>query len=549
MRLRKFLAVIFLWLTIPAAAQLSSVVNPTAAPDNKRYTLSGTVVNSVSGEPIRRALVTLSAMQPQTVMTDSSGQFEFEELPPTVAMVTAQKPGFFSDQELSAGRRRPTQVTVGPDMPAVVVKLVPEAILSGRIVDPDGLPIRGLMVRVMTQKVVQGRKDWQQGGGARTDADGAFRINSLMPGSYFLVAGPGRNLAFVTGAEDTSSNGYPAVMYPGGSTPMKINAGQQLETNLTITPQPFYSISGSVSGFIPGWRYSLQLMPRMLGMKMPIGGGAVDSESGVFTLPHVASGEYMLQAHGFNPQGGELNGNPNMAHGSIPISVHNDLMGVTIPVETAIIIPVNVHMQRTKENQAALTDLKGRSFPAVQVRMVSVENVNQSAYSGPENPKDPSSSWILRNALPGKYRVELMPTMGDNYVASARLGTSDLLIGEVTLTRGGQGAIDIVVRDDSARLTVKMETEHPGGSASVLIVPDRGDPKLTELTMGANVSSVFVGGLRPGAYTVLAFEDLGNLEYMNREALDPYLSHGSKITLTANQEATVIPTLIKAGDE
>src|SRR6185369_8241536 len=229
-RLRK-LAVIVLVSAVSAAAQnsYSSSASPVSDPnDNKRYTLSGTVVNSVTGEPIRRALVSLFSNQQATVMTDSDGRFEFEGLPRGRTSVSAQKPGFFGEQELSGsgGRGRLSQFAVGPDAPAVVVKLVPEAIISGRILDTDGLPIRGLILRAITQKVVQGRKEWQQGMTARTDADGGYRIINLMPGAYYLIAGPGRAPAFVTGTDDTSDLGYPAVTYPSKTAPVQISAGQ-----------------------------------------------------------------------------------------------------------------------------------------------------------------------------------------------------------------------------------------------------------------------------------------------------------------------------------
>src|SRR5512147_1073019 len=170
MRFLRIVAFIFLALAPPAVAQLSYSTSVPNSNDTTRYTLSGTVVNSVTGEPIRRVLVTLFYTQQLSAMTDSSGHFEFEDLPRMRTTVSAQKPGFFSEQELSGGRQ-PSQFAVGPDAPAAVIKLVPEAIISGRILDPDGLPIRGLIVRALTQKVVQGRKEWQQGMTARTDAD------------------------------------------------------------------------------------------------------------------------------------------------------------------------------------------------------------------------------------------------------------------------------------------------------------------------------------------------------------------------------------------
>ena len=547
MRFVRNVAFILLVVAIPAAAQLNNSTNSSNLNDAKRYTLSGTVVNSVTGEPIRRALVTLFYQQQFSVMTNSDGRFEFDELPAMRTTVSAQKPGYFGEMEISGGRGRNAQIAVGPDGSEALVKLVPEAIISGRILDPDGLPVRNLMVRAVTQKVVQGRKEWQQGTIARTDADGSFRIINLMPGSYFLIAGPGRLPAFISGTEDTSDLGYPAVTYPGNSSPLRISAGQQVETSFTIKPEPLYSVTGSVSGIAPGGHVSVQLIPRIPGVRFPVGGANPDAESGTFSLPRVPRGDYTLQARGAFGGSGKSQPNPSQLYGSVPITVHGNLMGVTIPLEPGLTIPINVRSERTR--QASVVQ-GARNIAGVQVRLMSEDHDRPSGFSGPEDPKDPNSRLVLRNANPGTYRVEVLPTFGDTYVAFARLGTIDLLNGEVTLTSGAsQGVIDVVIRDDPANLTVKVQSNEAVTGVSVLVVPDRGDPKLTQTNVGPNEMGAQVRGLRPGTYTIVAFEDLGNLEYMNRDALEPYLSKGAKIALAPNQDAAVSPELIKRGDE
>ncbi len=552
MRFCACLAILAVSFLVPVSAQVTTgvvsggyisapQVDPT---DTTRYKLSGTVVNSVTNEPIRRALVTLFAQQQTPVMTDSDGHFEFTDLPRSPVTVTAQKPGYFSEQELSYGRHRPQQFPVGPDAQSIVIKLVPEAIVSGRIVDTDGLPIPNLMIRAVTQRVLEGRKQWTQGTIDRTDADGAYRISNLMPGSYLVVAGPGHAPAFVAGADDTSDLGYPAVVYPG-SSPMRINAGQQVEANFTIKPEPFYSVTGSVSGTTPGNRYFLQLIPRVPGMRTPTGGTSVDAETGTFSIPRVARGDYVLQARGMTPDPQNRRIMRGDMFGSVPISVRSNLMGVIVAMEPGLTIPVNVRVERTRDQSGPQP---GQNFPRAQVRLMPDEEDRPPAYSSPEDPKDPGSQLVVKNVVPGHYRVELQPTFGDMYIGSARYGMTDLLNGDLTIApNANQSAIDIVLRDDAARLTVKLQGDDAKSTATLLLVPDRGIPRILETYQSGNDFSF--GALRPSSYTVLAFEDIGNLEYTNRAALDPYLSRGARITLTPNQQATVTPQLIKAVNE
>ncbi len=538
-------AIFVLSCLLSAAGQLNSYQRGPDPTDTRRYTLSGTVINSVTGEPIRRALVTLFSMRQLSAMTDSDGHFEFPDLPRNAVSVTAQKPGYFTDQELSSGRHRPKLIEVGPESTELVIKLVPEAIISGRIVDTDGLPIPQMLVRAVTQKVMEGRKEWTQGTAGRTDADGYFRMNNLMPGSYFVIAGPGHAQAFVADVEDTADLGYPAVVYPGPTAPMRIIAGQQVEINLTIKPEPFYSVTGSVTSTAPGNQYFVQLVPHLPGGQVgAVGGARIDPETGTFTIPRVARGDYTLHARGISRDRQNAEIPPTQFSGSVPISVRGNVMGVSIPLETSLTIPVNVRVERTKTDGG----LGPRGFPAAQVRLMPLDQdpMRSPAFSTHEDPKDFNSPLVLRNALPGKYRAEVMSSFGEMYVASAKLGMIDLMNEEVTLTRdAAQSAIEIVIRDDSAYLLVKLTEEAAKNFTTVLVVPERGSPALHEVGGG----SLGLPNLRPGSYTILAFADIGNLEYMNRSALEPYLSRGVRITLTPNQQASVSPEIIKAVKE
>src|SRR5215470_3687493 len=83
---------------------------PSAA--NATYTLSGTVSNVVSGEPIRRAVVEIYAAGPHRELTDGSGNFEFDNLPPGQAAISVTRPGFL--QQLRDQVRE--KVQIGPNL-------------------------------------------------------------------------------------------------------------------------------------------------------------------------------------------------------------------------------------------------------------------------------------------------------------------------------------------------------------------------------------------------------------------------------------------------
>ena len=66
----------------------------------------------------------------------------------------------------------------------------------------------------------------------------------------------------------------------------------------------------------------------------------------------------------------------------------------------------------------------------------------------------------------------------------------------------------------------------------------------------ANDNSEFsLQALAPGSYTVLAFDTLRELEYMNPDVLEPFLSLGAHVDVSAGQESTVMVELIMRGSE
>jgi protocatechuate 3,4-dioxygenase beta subunit len=148
-----------------------------------RYKITGTVVDSATGEPIIRAVVRTSGLTSQQVFTDGSGRFEMNDVPEGQIVVTAQRPGFMNSE---ISNHQPRMITVGPATPSIEVKLVPEGVIQGKVTDRDGEPVENIGVQVMLQQINNGRKDWLSHGGAQTDENGEYQVEGLPPGRYLI---------------------------------------------------------------------------------------------------------------------------------------------------------------------------------------------------------------------------------------------------------------------------------------------------------------------------------------------------------------------------
>src|SRR2546423_12190429 len=87
------------------AATLTAQVGTPNVPI-KRVEINGRVINSVSNEPIGRALVQAND---QAALTDAEGRFHFEVQAGIYLRVTASKPGYLNDYGLMRNPR-PSQV-------------------------------------------------------------------------------------------------------------------------------------------------------------------------------------------------------------------------------------------------------------------------------------------------------------------------------------------------------------------------------------------------------------------------------------------------------
>ena len=117
----------------PARAQIGTV-SPEAS--SAPHTVRGTVVNSVTGEPIYRALVQIGGHY--AALTDHEGHFEFEGVTLSGLPPWAMKPGYFFPDRLNRFAVAATDNANASSETELVVKLVPEAVISGTVTGQDG---------------------------------------------------------------------------------------------------------------------------------------------------------------------------------------------------------------------------------------------------------------------------------------------------------------------------------------------------------------------------------------------------------------------------
>ncbi|HWQ53057.1 MAG TPA: carboxypeptidase-like regulatory domain-containing protein [Bryobacteraceae bacterium] len=302
---------------VRAAALLSCVLalNTSHAQESKG-SISGRVVNAVSGSALRKVNLTLSPTRgegkPATAVTDDAGHFEFRDLAPGGYKLSGERSGF-ARQDYGA-RSNPQSGTIlalqaGQAVTELTFKLAPNAVISGRVIDQDGNPLPNVIIAALRKAYRNGRRQWTQTGGTQTNDRGEYRISGLRAGQYLVAA---TNLQMDIGLAGVSKEppsrkpeyGYAATYY-GNATelsraePLDVRLGEDRRgTDIQMTRIPTVRVRGKIVGDISGKMLIMALIRKgsaEMGAS-PGSVGLVQQADGTFELRNVAPGSYFLSA-------------------------------------------------------------------------------------------------------------------------------------------------------------------------------------------------------------------------------------------------------------
>jgi Carboxypeptidase regulatory-like domain len=494
-------------------------------------TVGGEVINSVTGQPIARALVQLGSQH--AALTDHDGRFEFENVVDGFGVAFASKPGYFPRDNAAVALNQP-----------LTLQLIPEAILSGTITDQAGQPIQNLQVQLKTMQVHLGLRHWQQAQGTTTNAEGEFRFAELQAGEYSLATG-----FFIEGLpEAESSIAFVPLVFPplagdGFSGALTLAPGDHIEENLNLQVEKLYPVTGLVHGRI-GQGVSFEVETKDGETISPP--ARVHQETGAFRLM-LPSGSYRIRLRSFAERE-QLVGTSEITVGHAP------LQGVSIALDPQAIIPVEVEFQEVNNsaqegptNAASSLNISLQQADAAgPMRMFSAQQLR-----GPAETQAPGSGGplVFQYVEPGHY--ELQAQMSPPwYLASASCGNLDLMREPLVIAPGVAAcSIRALLRNDSASLKWSIAAGEPGDENNQANRPETvfveaiplgnlTQPVGTVRATGSPAEGTFEG-LAPGRYLVIALNHEQELPYRDTTALQRYLTLGQEVTLARNGKSEV----------
>jgi hypothetical protein len=493
--------------------------------------IEGQVFNAVTGEPLKKATVSLRRLdsrgQPLAATADASGQFLIAGVEPGRYRLFADRNGFVRQEYGARGPERPgTSLTVdkGQRLTSITLRLSPQAVITGRILDEDGDPVRNVHVQAMRSGYYEGRRQLVPAGNTQTNDLGEYRLYDLPGGKYYVSAVFRSGPQVAAAKERYLPAYYPASTDPSTAVLLVVPGGAQLQgIDMTLRRGPSVVVRGKIvnAGAIgPTRGASIRLVSRGSGLMVSTGQFPSGGQADTFEIRGVIPGPYTLVIN-TAAQRRQYTYRQPLDVGSAGI----DNLTVTIPP------PADLQGDVRVDGQTPI------NFGGVTVTLRSFDSPSDSV---PGQVK-PDGGFNIPGLMPGRYELSVSGLPAGFYLKSARFGSEEVVDSGLNLT--GAGKLDVLVSPAAAQVdgVVLDGKQQPAKGTLVALIPDAGRQTRTSLYKTVRTDDAgryAILGIAPGSYNLYAFEDIESGAYLDPDFIKPLEKSAEGVTLRENGRET-----------
>lgn len=525
-------ALVFLSAALAAVASLAQA----ALPQNSgRYTISGVMVNALTGQPLDRAAVSLHTPMRDTLIAETTtgedGRFVFEHLAAGKYSLSATRRGYIAaDYDEHEGYSTAIVTGEGLTSDGFVFRLSPRAVIRGTITDENGDPVQQARVSLYRQNLRTGLGNVVRAGVTMTDDTGAYEFARLEAGNYYVAVSatpwyatrprPKRDAQGNMVYEQHSSLdvAFPTTYYADvtdadSATPIPVKAGDQVAVNFNLHAVPAIHLSVQVAA------------PSGPGFAMPF----LSQDVFGLTEPAQPSMAYSWRGQERTSDGQTTVEFDGVAPGHYSIEMHG---GGDNSRSTSIDASSDARVDLSEA--AGTADVSGKVVMAAGESIPDRLTVSLRSADGRVDGSDrvgPDGTFSIRGVAPGSY--ELWSTAADTSLAVTHLmATGATTEGNVIKVGTAPVAISATLADGSATVTgFATRDGKPAAGVMILLVPKNpaAAREMYRRDQSDSDGSFQLNRVVPGEYTVVAIEDGWTLDWARPEVIAHFLAGGQKI--------------------
>jgi Carboxypeptidase regulatory-like domain len=506
------------------------------------FRIAGTVVGANDGRPLARARVSIfdtrNRQSEQSIITADDGHFEFKPLQAGKYALNGAKRGYIA-ASYDQHEQFSTAIVTGKglDTEHLVLRLAPAAVVSGKVLDEVGDPVRRANVTLWREDHGSGVSRVVRTAADTTEDLGFYEFTSLDGGTYFLSVsakpwyavhpmslpreGTGNRPTLVDPSLDVA---YPTTYYGGATTwedaaPIPVRGGDRLEIDFHLAPVSALHL-----------RFHVTENPEK-GIAMPV------LEKQVFDLfGLVERSEVQMVSPGLYEMTGLVPGKykvrmPSSGDQPGQVSEVLDLTQESQELDTpAGMLLGSVNASVEVDGQAKLPRGLVIALRDAQRRVVAWQPVNDK---GEVN---------FAEIVPGKYEVRAgSPSKAYSVI---RISSQSSKTSGHTLNVPPGAALRVALSLVGGSVNVEGFAKRGGKAvpgAMVVLVPNDPDSnrELFRRDQSDLDGSFLLQSVIPGSYTVIAIENGWDLDWVEPATIENYARHGPKIKIGAKGETSV----------
>jgi protocatechuate 3,4-dioxygenase beta subunit len=528
------------------------------APPNKKLkaSLEGSVVKEPGGEPLKKAILELIGENQEqsgnyTATSDQDGKFKVTGIEPGRYHLFVERAGYLAVDDK---RRQSSGIVLsfesGQEIKDQVLRMESAAIITGRVVDEDGDPMPEVMIAVLRRKRSGGRMKFEPSGATQTNDVGEFRIGGLFPGKYHVSATPLPNFQSLTPAKDTGAApappadlSYVPTFYPNNidraqAAPIELHAGDDMPVDFSLTRVHTARIRGTVEGMSSGAKGAVILHAKDSNSMQNAAEIGMD---GKFEIPHVAPGLYVVMA-----ATSLLGDMPKLVQHTVDVGEANidDLRLTPQPLSD---IHGQVRFPKSFRPDSAVTTLslhpfdnEDNCFDNLAFATDEISDIHGATKIKPD------SSFELKNIPPGIYEIDVTSdskALADSFIESVVAGMKEVVDTGLHVS-GGTLSVTVTVSTESGVLdgTAANDKGEPIANAVVVAIPAPQFRKQSDRYLRTTTDQAgrfTMRGVRPGQYSVLAWEVFDGDDYLDPDFLKPLEGRAAAVKIEKSGHHTV----------